>query len=137
MPERRWLSVGAFFIAFTSFLNALAIYYAHDGALLLLVIFLTSLLGYGLAWRYDQRQQRLARQQAIDDVREMLSDTLRNQLAIITLNASMFQDKEQRSQRIQTSALALTEQLDTLSAETLDAWCNRYHAATPKNQITF
>ncbi len=77
-----------------------------------------------------RRAQQRARAQAVAEVREMLVDVIRNQIAIIQMNAdSTPQDTARRmraQERIATSIMKILSTLDDLSEASLDDWKDRY-----------
>lgn len=78
-----------------------------------------------LRWR-----KRMMRRQAIEDIRLMLEDRILNQLAVINLNlygAKIAPDNyREHAERIKAAVGRISEQLKTLSEESLTCWQRRY-----------
>ncbi|XWX05390.1 hypothetical protein VZO05_07465 [Aggregatilineales bacterium SYSU G02658] len=79
----------------------------------------------GIFWLI-RRRQRQARAAAIAQIREMLGDVVKNQLAIISLNAQLSGAQSRHQQRIETSVKRIEEALTHISEESLAQWQARY-----------
>ena len=84
-----------------------------------------------LAWIFHL-QQRLARDAAISEVREMMSDRVKNQLAVIGMCTPMTQDRdafEIAVGGINASISEIQSVVDNLSSEAIMAWKRHYREA--------
>jgi len=85
---------------------------------------------HGLIFWGVRRRQRVVREKAIADIKEMLNDVLLNQLASISLNAQMIQRTgtlEKYLARIERSLTQMTLVVNNLSGESLEHWQARYN----------
>ncbi|MBV7331249.1 hypothetical protein KFU94_24030 [Chloroflexi bacterium TSY] len=66
----------------------------------------------------------------VTEIREMLKDTIQNELAVIVLNASIAESSTEKSeasaQRIKSSASKIAEVIDSLSEDAIRCWKKRY-----------
>ncbi len=81
---------------------------------------------HGVIFWLIRRRQRQIRTQAIAQIREMVHDVVKNQLAIISLNAQLSGAQERHQQRIETSVKRIEEALTHISEESLSKWQTRY-----------
>lgn len=81
---------------------------------------------HGLIFWVIRRRQRWIRAQAIAQIREMLHDIVKNQLAIISLNAQLSGSQERHQQRIEASVKRIEDALTHISEESLSSWQARY-----------
>ena len=84
----------------------------------------------GIFWVIRRRQRRI-RQQAILEIREMLADVVKNQLAIIGMwlpgkDRTMY---EEQIDGITESVTHISELVDTLSEEAIEDWKTTYREA--------
>jgi uncharacterized membrane protein YfbV (UPF0208 family) len=79
----------------------------------------------GIFWLV-RRRQRQVRQEIIGEMRAMLNDVVRNQLAIIALNAQVGKVQDRQMKRIDDSVRNITSALDHLSEESLYRWKQVY-----------
>ncbi|HYE58433.1 MAG TPA: hypothetical protein VD948_07990 [Rhodothermales bacterium] len=90
-----------------------------------------------LAWIF-RGQQRLAREAAIDEVREMMADGIKNQLAVIGMCAPLAGDHEASQMAldgINTSIGQINTMVDSLSNESLVVWKTRYRHALQNGRL--
>lgn len=88
---------------------------------------------HGLIFWLVRRRQRKVREQALTDVRLMLQDVVKNQLTIIQANvymATRAKDTERYVGQINDTVGDITLALDSISAEALTTWQQRYPAET-------
>jgi LytS/YehU family sensor histidine kinase len=81
---------------------------------------------HGVIFWLIRRRQRQVRQQTISEMRTMLNDVVKNQLAIIALNAQMGRVQERQMKRIDDSVSNIVSALDHLSEESLHHWKQCY-----------
>lgn len=83
---------------------------------------------HGLIFWTVRHRQRKVRTEAIDDIREMLSDVVLNQLAIIRLSLPEQQKTAQEDpvQYIGQSIQRIETMVDAISEESLQSWQSRY-----------
>lgn len=79
-----------------------------------------------------RRRQRVVRERAIEEIREMMADRVKNQLAVIGLYLPMAQDREAFAMAvdgINDSITQVTHIVDGLSNESLTSWKGHYREA--------
>ncbi len=81
---------------------------------------------HGVLFWLIRRRQRQARAAVIAQIREMLGDVVKNQLAIISLNAQLSGAQSRHQQRIETSVKRIEEALTHISEESLTRWQAQY-----------
>lgn len=81
---------------------------------------------HGIIFWLIRRRQRQMRAAAIAEIRLMLEDVVKNQLAIISLNAQLSGAQARHQQRIETSIQQIEDALAHISEESLQRWQARY-----------
>lgn len=90
-----------------------------------------SLLHGIIFWIVRRRQQRV-REHAITEIREMMADRVKNQLAVIGMYAPLTQEREAFEMALGGINASITEiaaVVDSLSSESLVDWKQHYRAA--------
>lgn len=87
---------------------------------------------HGVIFWLIRRRQRLVRQAAINEIRDMLEDIVNNKVQIITLSAHMLaKDQNEailaRLDRIGSTADLIAQTIRHLSTESLQTWQSHYH----------
>lgn len=83
---------------------------------------------HGCIFWIVRRRQRVAREQSIEEIREMLSDVVKNQLAVI----DMYLPAEQRAiveeelDGIRTSIHTIAQEVDSISEDSIEEWKEKY-----------
>jgi hypothetical protein len=81
---------------------------------------------HGIIFWLIRYRQRVVRRKTLCDVQMMLDDVIKNQLAIISINAQLARPEAKRLERIKTSINEITELLNNLSEEKLVYWQHHY-----------
>lgn len=81
---------------------------------------------HGIIFWLIRRRQRQIRAAAIAEIREMLHDVVKNQLAIISLNAQLSGVQSRHQQRIETCIGRIEDALNHISEESLQRWQAQY-----------
>jgi hypothetical protein len=81
---------------------------------------------HGVIFWLIRRRQRQVRAAAVAEIREMLQDVIKNQLAIISLNAQLSGAQQRHMQRIDSSVKSIEDALTHISEESLSQWKIRY-----------
>lgn len=79
-----------------------------------------------------RRRQRAVRLRTIDELREMMADRVKNQLAVIAMYLPMTQDREMLEMTlggIHESIDEITRAVDSLNDESLSSWKTHYRGA--------
>lgn len=86
---------------------------------------------HGLIFWGVRRRQRKVRKQAIHEIREMLADVVKNQLAVIGmwLPSGNNQEMDMHIEGIKESIDHIEELVDTISEDSLRSWKTKYHEA--------
>jgi uncharacterized membrane protein SirB2 len=91
---------------------------------------------HGIIFWLIRRRQRQIRAHAIAQIREMLHDVVKNQLAIISLSAQLSGAQERHQQRIEASVKRIEEALTHISEESLLKWQAHYeHTLSEAKQV--
>jgi uncharacterized protein HemX len=110
---------------------------APDGALVFWKIAAATAIGVGLLhgaifWIVRRRQRRM-RNEAIAEIREMLTDRVKNQLAVIDMYLPDDGEEAQLAQQeldgVHNSVDQIAEQVDAISEESLREWKTHYAEA--------
>lgn len=87
---------------------------------------------HGVIFWVIRRRQRIIRQRSIDEIREMLSDVVKNKLAVIDMYLPKDDGQEvveAQLEGIQETIDQISSHVDTLSEESIDDWKTRYDGA--------
>ena len=86
---------------------------------------------HGTIFWIIRRRQRRIRERSIAEIREMLSDVIKNQLAVMQMYLPRENEEivEAELEGIKASINQVSEQVDTLSEEALPEWKTHYHEA--------
>lgn len=87
---------------------------------------------HGLIFYAVRRRQRKRRMETIVEIREMLSDVVKNQLAVIRASLPAGEDREQYDiyfDGIEDSIEEIAERVDSLSEESIEDWKSEYREA--------
>ena len=86
---------------------------------------------HGAIFWVIRRRQRRIRECSIEEIREMLSDVVKNQLAVVQMYLPRENEEivEAELKGIKASISQVSEQVDALSEETLSEWKTHYHEA--------
>lgn len=87
---------------------------------------------HGLIFYAVRRRQRKRRMETILEIREMLSDVVKNQLAVIRASLPSDEDREQYDiyfDGIEDSIEEIAERVDSLSEESIEDWKSEYREA--------
>ncbi len=100
-----------------------------DGDVWLVIALASIIIGLTNAfilW-YLRRRQSIMRTETIEDIREMLKDTVTNNLSVISVNAQLSQSIENnRKTTILDTIEEIDSLLDRLSDRSLATWKNHY-----------
>lgn len=88
---------------------------------------------HGLIFYGVRRRQRLVREQAIVEIREMLADVVKNQLAVIGMWLPDDVDREHLD-GIEESIQVIEERIDTISEDSLSEWKEHYTGAIERTE---
>ena len=87
---------------------------------------------HGVIFWVVRKRQRAMRERALAEIREMLADRVKNQLAVIAMSLPMTQDREAYAfavEGINTSVDSISSMVDSLSQESLKSWKRHYREA--------
>ena len=86
---------------------------------------------HGAIFWVIRRRQRRIRECSIEEIREMLSDVVKNQLAVMQMYLPQENEEivEAELEGIKASISQVSAQVDALSEETLTEWKTHYHEA--------
>ena len=87
---------------------------------------------HGVLFWVVRRRQRAVRLRTIDELREMMADRVKNQLAVIAMYLPMTQDREMLEMTlggIHESIDEITRAVDSLNDESLSSWKTHYRGA--------
>jgi ABC-type multidrug transport system fused ATPase/permease subunit len=90
---------------------------------------------HGVIFWLIRRRQRQMRAATIAQIREMLQDVVRNQLAVISMNAQLSGAQSRHQQRIEASINRIEEALRHISEESLTRWLAHYEHITGVEQV--
>jgi uncharacterized YccA/Bax inhibitor family protein len=89
---------------------------------------------HGLIFWLIRRRQRQLRSEAVREIKTMLNEVVKDQLAIIMVNAQLARPEEKRMQQIQQSVDRIVESVDHISSESLLRWQQIYRSAPSATQ---
>jgi len=85
---------------------------------------------HGIIFWLIRRRQRLVRNEAISEVREMLKDIVNNNLAVIALSSQLYGSDAHKAQvsieQTKKAVENISRALDTVSEESLRRWRSKY-----------
>lgn len=87
---------------------------------------------HGVLFWGVRRRQRQVRREAIQNIQAMLADVIKNRLTAIDMYLPQDDDPEllrREVEGIRTSIREISDEVDTLSEESLEAWEERYEEA--------
>lgn len=87
---------------------------------------------HGVIFWVIRRRQRIVRQKSIDEIREMLSDVVKNKLAVIDMYLPESDEQEvveAQLEGIQETIEQISVHVDTLSEESIKDWKTKYDGA--------
>lgn len=86
---------------------------------------------HGVLFWVVRRRQRLVRAEAVHEIREMLTDEVKNQLAVIgaSLPSRARHDYAEQFEDVSRSVDAISEMMDGLTEEKLSTWKRTYSNA--------
>lgn len=87
---------------------------------------------HGVIFWVIRRRQRVVRQKSISEIREMLSDVVKNKLAVIDMYLPENNEQEiveEQLEGIQETIDQISIHVDTLSEESIKDWKTRYDGA--------
>ena len=91
---------------------------------------------HGIIFWLIRRRQRQMRAATINQIREMLQDVVKNQLAVISMSAQLSGAQSRYQQRIEASVNRIEEALRHISEESLTRWRARYEHMTDAEKIS-
>jgi hypothetical protein len=84
---------------------------------------------HGIIFWVLRAKQRRVRRRAIEEIREMLADVVKNQLAVIGMLLPGTEEYEGQIEHIKQSIGSISSHVDTLSEEAIVEWKTHYHEA--------
>lgn len=92
---------------------------------------------HGVLFWVVRRRQRLVRAEAVHEIREMLTDEVKNQLAVIgaSLPSGALSEYAEQLRDVSASVDAISEMMDGLTEEKLSAWKRTYSNAAEHYEL--
>jgi len=87
---------------------------------------------HGVLFWLIRRRQRMVRNHTIHEIREMLGDQVKNQLAVIGMivqDEQLGPDAQRSLREVSMSVDTISKMVDSLSEESLHDWKTEYHEA--------
>ena len=88
-----------------------------------------------MLFRSDWRRQRQVRRQSIHEIQQMLSDVLKNKLAVINMYLPEEENQElveQELDGIRTSIEDIAAEIENISEESIEGWKAHYSEAVER-----